>query len=586
MPEGFSSIADLKIVIDASTENLRGGLTLAQNLVQRFGSESSRGLAAFDQAVGKASTGIAAFKGKLGILLTVAEKSIEFLANLRGEITRFAAATGTTAEFDEILTAFDATVVAVGEGLSGAFGSASQAAMSFVGALGDAAAGTERQQSSTEKAIRYLADQAAPALKKLGASFSTLADVGTLSIQTVKNELEVLEAQFDSTGKAVQRTVLALNEAGRVQMVRRDATEAERVVLLERIAALRERLATMPEVDLSDVTFNLKSRDIEAAIAKLEEENEVLEVKRETLGMVNAEAEAYLKRQQLLAGVRDGFVSEEQLARLDRQLALLRASNKAIEDYKKAETDRKAQEARDKGFERTLQGAERQILTARQQADALTLTAEAAARLGLEERLLADARAAGVAIDDALLARIRALADGYGQAAERLAEMRELMTDFKDYTSVVTRELDGAFRAFTTGAELNVRNMVANMIAELARLTFVKGFLEPLSDGLTSGLSSLFGGIAGARALGGPVDRGLPYLVGEKGPELFVPSSSGQVVPNGQLGGGVQVVTHIDARGATADAVAGIRAALAERDAALPSRILSVVRDARERGLA
>jgi hypothetical protein len=44
-----------------------------------------------------------------------------------------------------------------------------------------------------------------------------------------------------------------------------------------------------------------------------------------------------------------------------------------------------------------------------------------------------------------------------------------------------------------------------------------------------------------ARAIGGPVSMGSPYIVGERGPELFVPSSSGNIVPNGKIGANVQV---------------------------------------------
>ena len=39
----------------------------------------------------------------------------------------------------------------------------------------------------------------------------------------------------------------------------------------------------------------------------------------------------------------------------------------------------------------------------------------------------------------------------------------------------------------------------------------------------------------GTRALGGPVDAGSPFLVGERGPELFVPNVSGMIVPNNEL---------------------------------------------------
>lgn len=41
------------------------------------------------------------------------------------------------------------------------------------------------------------------------------------------------------------------------------------------------------------------------------------------------------------------------------------------------------------------------------------------------------------------------------------------------------------------------------------------------------------------RALGGPVMGGNPYIVGENGPELFVPNTTGSITRNDQLGGGV-----------------------------------------------
>ena len=40
------------------------------------------------------------------------------------------------------------------------------------------------------------------------------------------------------------------------------------------------------------------------------------------------------------------------------------------------------------------------------------------------------------------------------------------------------------------------------------------------------------------RATGGPVSRGTPYVVGERGPELFVPDIGGTIIPNGGGGGG------------------------------------------------
>ena len=53
--------------------------------------------------------------------------------------------------------------------------------------------------------------------------------------------------------------------------------------------------------------------------------------------------------------------------------------------------------------------------------------------------------------------------------------------------------------------------------------------------------------VAPGRAVGGPVSAGRPYMVGENGPELFVPSASGSIQPNGRMGaGGVTINQSIN----------------------------------------
>ena len=48
-----------------------------------------------------------------------------------------------------------------------------------------------------------------------------------------------------------------------------------------------------------------------------------------------------------------------------------------------------------------------------------------------------------------------------------------------------------------------------------------------------------------ARANGGPVMSGTTYLVGERGPELFTPSSSGNITPNHAMGGGSTITVNV-----------------------------------------
>ncbi|WP_294257328.1 tail tape measure protein [uncultured Sphingomonas sp.] len=89
---------------------------------------------------------------------------------------------------------------------------------------------------------------------------------------------------------------------------------------------------------------------------------------------------------------------------------------------------------------------------------------------------------------------------------------------------------------------------------EIARAALGVAF-PSVSGGGGGGLLSLLGGLLGlpGRATGGPVSPGRPYWVGERGPELFVPTSAGQVAPAGGQGGGRDVRVSITVN-AAADA--------------------------------
>jgi hypothetical protein len=72
------------------------------------------------------------------------------------------------------------------------------------------------------------------------------------------------------------------------------------------------------------------------------------------------------------------------------------------------------------------------------------------------------------------------------------------------------------------------------------------GWVREKFVGLGSSIKGVFTGgdgpapIDGARASGGPVSAGKNYLVGERGPEIFSPSSSGSIIPNHRTGGSVR----------------------------------------------
>ena len=82
-----------------------------------------------------------------------------------------------------------------------------------------------------------------------------------------------------------------------------------------------------------------------------------------------------------------------------------------------------------------------------------------------------------------------------------------------------------------------------------------------IGGGLVGKIGSLAGGFLGfltGKASGGPVNDKVPYIVGEKGPELFVPKTSGTIIPNhiiGRAGGG-----NVDAKGFATMLLSGLGA--------------------------
>ncbi len=155
-----------------------------------------------------------------------------------------------------------------------------------------------------------------------------------------------------------------------------------------------------------------------------------------------------------------------------------------------------------------------------------------------------------------------------------LPEDRVLGDDFKKLLGRVNDELswtinDSIYAGFQGGAE-SAREVWKDLLRRLAAdflSSQIMGLLGNLFGGGGGGtVARLFSGggfaIAGARAMGGPVSGGSAYLVGERGPELFFPGSSGSIAPNGSLGG--VNIGSIDARGADAGVELRIRRAVEE----------------------
>lgn len=130
----------------------------------------------------------------------------------------------------------------------------------------------------------------------------------------------------------------------------------------------------------------------------------------------------------------------------------------------------------------------------------------------------------------------------YVESATNAAKMGE-----QAFVSV-TNNMEQALDKFVATGKLSFSDLARSIIADLikiqmrAQMTSIFGYLSNML-GLGGGGSGMFTGSTGeiggaihiGHALGGVPTMGVPSLVGENGPELFVPNQSGTIIPNNQL---------------------------------------------------
>lgn len=165
---------------------------------------------------------------------------------------------------------------------------------------------------------------------------------------------------------------------------------------------------------------------------------------------------------------------------------------------------------------------------------------------------------------------------------DAIREVERAQRDLERRNERVAASFADVFTDAITGAR-SLQESIAGIAQQLGSLLVQRGFETLLNAGGGGGpLGFLFGG---ARANGGPVGAGRAYLVGERGPEMFVPRMAGAIVPNKSSGGSavLNYAPVIDARGADTAAVARIQAELRAQSETFRDRVNEAIRDPRLR---
>lgn len=136
--------------------------------------------------------------------------------------------------------------------------------------------------------------------------------------------------------------------------------------------------------------------------------------------------------------------------------------------------------------------------------------------------------------------------------SEELEPFFNLLKKIWEFTKTYLAPFLGTvFKASLDGIATAVTILVTGFSALVGFIngayTAIKKFVDfignnPIVKGIAGAIDSVFGG---GKAAGGPVIGGTSYIVGERGPELFTPNSSGMITPNNRMGGNTTINLNV-----------------------------------------
>ena len=132
--------------------------------------------------------------------------------------------------------------------------------------------------------------------------------------------------------------------------------------------------------------------------------------------------------------------------------------------------------------------------------------------------------------------------------AQNMEEQYKAIDRVKSMAESMGQAFSDGIKGMITGA-MNFKQVMGNVVDSVINKLFELFVVQQIVGIVSKGISAVTGIQLKPRAIGGPVQSGGAYMVGERGPEMFVPSRNGSIVPNNALGGGMTI--NVDARGSS-----------------------------------
>ena len=122
---------------------------------------------------------------------------------------------------------------------------------------------------------------------------------------------------------------------------------------------------------------------------------------------------------------------------------------------------------------------------------------------------------------------------GVVKGLEQIADQFKPINMAQKAVSDTWGTISNAVDTFVTTGKFKFSDFARQVVADLAKMIIKAQLFKAIQATL-----GFFGIPLPGLAAGGPAQAGQPYIVGEKGPELFVPKNAGTVIPNNQLSQG------------------------------------------------
>ena len=344
----------------------------------------------------------------------------------------------------------------------------------------------------------------------------------------------------------IQGEIRSIDDSYR-ELIARGENDSLAAKSLERRGAYLRELAQVEALakatgDMSDQISRRMASEERGRNVKTKREAPALpgEPKKVTL---NDDAEKLIERQAL--AVQKLTMSDEELAVAEVFLAgatmqQLEASQKLADVLTRR---REEQEASMTQLEEALAlNREWKTLYDETASPAQKLADEEARLLNLRERLIAAGYGVAEVEEKIAEARMNAFDKIFPvQAPDQLKQMEDMAKKFGDVIGTAFEDAvisGGNLRSLLKGIEQDLIRIIMRNLVTKPLQDALGGILSGASGGASSGMGAFFSTLFGARATGGDVFPDKTYLVGERGPELFVtPRSGGTIIPNNQLAG-------------------------------------------------